>query len=185
MAGQPKTLRCLGADPTPPTLEADLRTWLNLPSAAREGYEKLLVLNLAPEFDDGLATQVKEEIERLGVDGEAFVEDLMTLVADEPELVEAMRGFYGRARPLLRGEIVAHTIGEHGNLATRVAWRVDHITRSQRGLGVDTHVAVFTFHYKDGKEEKSFTLQLMPETIAEVGRACADILAPPSRPPTE
>ena len=117
------------------------------------------------------------EAARLAVPVEAFAAGASVLAEGDTELAEGLDSWYRAARPLLRQEIVASTIAEHGNLALGLDWRVDMITRSHRGTRVNTPVAVFTFRYADGKSEKRFTLQLLPDVLDVVRKACDEILS--------
>lgn len=195
-------LHCLGGREAPASLEADLRSWLMLPPAARQAYREIILPNLAPEVDERITqavtafmTEHEVSSEALGpsvsacrlmmrsaarhdVTPERFTEDVEKLAAGEDELIDAMTSWYREALPLLRREIVVSTVAEHGNLGRGLDWRVDMVTRSHRGVGVNTPVAVLTFRYLQGRDEKRFTLQLLPELLDELRRACDEILSP-------
>ena len=68
------------------------------------------------------------------------------------------------------------TLAENGRIATAVSWRVDMVTRSSRGKGINKPVAVFTFRYAEGKREQQITLQMLPELVDELRNACSEIL---------
>ena len=194
-------LRTFGGRPAPDGIAADLRTIMLLRSEVREKYFDLLAPNLAAELgQDEAAYTMKwlqnhnvdpyasapsvkacrtlfREAARNDVSADVFADDVASLVAEEPELVTTLCAWFDKAQPLLRKEIVVHTIARHGNLAKAIDWRVDKITTSKRGKNINTAVAVLSFQYREGSSDKTVTLQFLPELLKELQDACAEILA--------
>lgn len=106
---------------------------------------------------------------------DAFV-DLLTHAFEDEELIEWLARTYAVYSPALRNETLARTLGEHGETAIGVDWRVDTVRASQHGENIDTAVVFLTFRTVKGNEERRITLQLMPDMLAELHRVCERLL---------
>lgn len=106
---------------------------------------------------------------------DAFV-DLMTRAFEDEELIEWLARTYALYAPALRNETLARTLGEHGETAVGVDWRVDTVRASQHGENIDTAVVFLTFRTVKGTQERRITLQLMPDMLAELHRVCERLL---------
>ncbi len=115
---------------------------------------------------------------RTALTQEAVVQDVEQLVKDgQLRLALAvLLPCFEQALPLLRAQIVARTITEHGKLAEGVHWRVDKIINSEHGDGVNLPVAVLTFSYREGNRQERITLHLLPDQLAKLKAACLEML---------
>lgn len=190
----------------PPDLAVNLRTWSMLPAPCREGFWDLLLPNLAPEIDERLSARVQALMKEYGVrpaqlspsmsalrlllrtaarfavTQEDFSADCAALLGDDLELRSLVQGWYDKALPLLRQELEESSLIEHGNTASDLSWRVSMVTRSQRGVAINRAIATFTFDYVEGRQQKSFTLNMLPDTVVALRDACNEIIEPTSAP---
>jgi hypothetical protein len=100
-----------------------------------------------------------------------FVEDLAAL-GDAGALSEALLSGYDEAMKVLRQEIVLGTLGDHGKIVDRLAWRVDRVEGSDRGDGVGIPMVVLTVSYLEGTRRGRVTLHMLPEHLPALREMC-------------
>lgn len=195
-------LRCLGGEPPPPELAADLRRLLELPQGARLRLWEALGPSLAEpvpvaverlldafcqEHDVGsevLARVLKacrflvREASKRDLDRTALAADLAALAPAEggDEIQAILLAGYDKAKALVRREIVRAALLDHGRLLTGVDWRIDTIAASSRGAKIQAPVALLTLTYQEGGQSTRLTLQVTPDMLRELQRLCAEIL---------
>ncbi len=115
---------------------------------------------------------------RAALTKEAVVQDVEQIVRDgqHRHALAVLLPCFEKSLPVLRAQIVARTITEHGTLAEGVHWRVDKIINSEHGDGVNLPVAVLTFRYREGHREERITLHLLPDQLAKLKEACLEML---------
>jgi hypothetical protein len=79
---------------------------------------------------------------------------------------------YERAASRLRGKAVEEALTDHGLVVTDVKWRVDRVSHANTGEGMDVAVTLLTLRYREGDRTGQVTLQLLPERLRELQRAC-------------
>lgn len=196
----PARLYCLGGGEAPPDLGADLRRLLRLPAPALQSLWQVLAPSLAESIaketeqtldvfcaahdvdEDDLARAIKgcrfliREAAQRDVPAGALAEDLDRLCPDEPLVKELVLAGYPPAKEAIRHEIVKAALADHGKLLMRVQWRVDVIQSSESGVKLGMPVAMLTLHYREGAEAGRVTLQVLPDMMGELRRACEKVL---------
>ncbi len=84
---------------------------------------------------------------------------------------------YDAARAQVRRELVRGTLLDHGNVLDGVDWRLDHVSTSSRGGVLGEPVGVLTLRYRAGDREERLTVQLVPEALRELSKACESLAA--------
>lgn len=198
----PAALRCLGGEPPPPELAAELATLLTLPASVLDTYAEVLEVSLAPVLDDRAETFIKRygrkhdvEPERLapsvkairflftravqaGTDRGDFVHDVEALLppAEAEHVLARLLPLFDVAFPKLRHHAAFLSVAEHGRVVRAVRWRLDVVKASDHGARIDVPVATVTFQYQQGPNAGQESYQLLPEQAAELRRALAAIL---------
>ena len=111
----------------------------------------------------------------LNLDEADFAEDLARL-GDGGEIRAALLPGYAMAMTALRGDMALGALADHGKVVDGVAWRVEHVTASNRGQGLDVPVVVLTLAYREGERRDRVTLQLLPDALVELQAMCARLL---------
>ncbi len=180
-------------------LLADLQRIEALPAAAQDALWEVVEPNLAKKLDDRVEVTVTRFCRthqvspddlapciralrfllchgaHLALPPERFAEDLARRAA--PALVDrVIAPLYARAFSQLRRRLVVTSLAEHGKLVMGVDWRLDTVRASQDGQRIDAEVAQVTFRYQEGAESRRVTLQLLPEMVEDLLRACAEML---------
>lgn len=200
-------LNCLGKQPGPPTLSADLARVADLPAAVREDLWAALEPNLGAINTPRTSQAVEAFCARHQVDPRAVVpvigafrfllqrgaeravptalveEDVATLLRAAGKgdaAIEVARACvtacYERAAAKLRSLAVHEALTDHGRVVTDVKWRVDRVSHANSGEAFDVPVTLLTLRYREGDERGQVTLQLLPEELAKLRRACDDAL---------
>lgn len=188
-----------GAEP-PAGVAADFGAITGLPESVKAAFWEVLEPNLEEVVDDRAEARVVRfcrdrevtpaqlapavracrfllrEAARVPIDAARFAEDLATLEVAEPDR-ELVLALYQRALPRLRQHLVHRALSAHGKVVTNLDWRVDVVRSSQDGTGMSTPVALFTFRYREGEQAAQITLQLAPDVIEALRKACGQILA--------
>lgn len=197
----PPALRCLLGGHPPPAMGSDLESLLDLPEAARAEFWQVLAAYLKPDLDDearstivGYCTRHDLPSSRIApaikaarflfqagarahLQPKELAEDLRALApASAPTLEALLIPWFDDFAPKLRRQSARESIADHGKLVVGTSWRIDRIVRSKRGREMDTSVALMTFRYLEGDREGRVTLQLLPETIAELREAADEML---------
>jgi hypothetical protein len=197
----PVKLHSLGGQEVPGSLLVDLRKVLDLPPAARASLWQALGPSLPepmpPDAEGQLQTFctsfaippedlarvlraqrfLLREATALDVPSDAFADDLTALFPADPAVKEVLAGGYERAKALIRNDILNGTLADHGKLMVGVDWKVESIGASNRGAHLGLPAAVLTLRYREGNEAGRITLQLLPEMVRELRKACEKILA--------
>lgn len=200
-------LNCLGKQPGPPALGADLAHVVDLPAAVRADLWSALEPNLGAINTPRTSQAVEVFCARHGVEPRAVVrvigacrfllqrgaeravptalvdEDVTTLLRAEgcdDAAIEIARACvlpcYERAAAALRSQAVHEALTDHGRVVTDVKWRVDHVSHANTGEAFDVPVTLLTLRYREGDERGQVTLQLLPEELKKLHRACEDAL---------
>ncbi len=197
----PTALFSLGGQPAPPDARFDVAELALLPLSARENLWPLLERALAEVPDTNLDQLVEQfaaaheapparvarvlricrlllrEAARRGVSQAQFELDLTVLDADGTRAAhEVLIPPYDEVQVALRRELMYAALTDHGELLTRVDWRVDVMKQSQRGIDLESPVVWVTFHYARGHHTDRVTLQVLPDMIQELQRMCAEVL---------
>jgi hypothetical protein len=202
-SGSSPELRCLGGAQAPVDMGVDLRRLVAFDVPPREQFWLVLRAYLRPELDDEaervitgycdehgltpaeLAAPVKatrhlfREGARYDATHEDLAADIMALVdiEDAQTLVGLLLPWYEDLLPLLRRQLIRQTVSDHGKVVVETRWRLERIVASDRARGLDTPVAVVTFSYLDGKEERRTTLHFLPDQLAALQAATTEMLA--------
>jgi len=200
-AAESSALFCLGGRPAPPDARFDVAEMALLPPKAREVFWPLLERAL-PETPDAkldehvgrfalahdapparvarvlrICRLLLREAARRGVTEDQFGLDLTLLDPDGSRAIhEVILPRYGDVQVALRRELLYAALTDHGDLLTRVDWRVDVMKQSQRGSELASPVVWVTFHYARGQHKDRVTLQVLPDMIEELQRMCTEVL---------
>lgn len=197
----PTTLFSLGGQPAPPDARFDVAEVALLPPSARNDFWPLLERALAETPDPKLDALVERFAEAHGapparvarvlricrlllreaakrrVTADQFGLDLTLLDTEGTRAVhEVLIPRYEEVQVALRRELLYAALTDHGDLLTRVDWRVDMMKQSQRGHDLETGVVWVTFHYARGQHHDRVTMQVLPDMIEELQRMCAEVL---------
>ena len=194
-------LHALGGSPAPAGMAADLQKILLLPASARQHFWEALGPSLrepvAPEveaqldqfcrahaIDDGLlAPAIKacrfllRRAAAIDLSRALFAEDLALLTGSAPELAALLLVGYEAGKSVVRREILRNALLDHGKLVDGVDWRVDRLTTSNRGDKLDARVVSLTLRYREGEHNERITLQMLPESIADLRAMCDALLS--------
>lgn len=175
----------------PSGIAEDLTAFAALPGPVQLSFWEVLEPHLGRELDDRAEATAARFARTHGLDQEALAPCLRALrflclqgaalvVVPErfsaalatmglpSEALDVISALYEHAFPLLRSRIVARTLGEHGDVVVGVDWRVDDIRVSNHGRTDDLAIVILTFRTQQGEQAKRYTLQFMPEQIAEL-----------------
>lgn len=196
-------LRCLRGAAAPPTMGSDLLALLRLSEAARDEFWVPLRAYLRPELDDtaeqaitsycdehdlepaDIAPAIKatrhlfRQSARTNISKEELATDVHTLVGEEDarDLTALLLPWFEDLVPRLRAELVRQAVTDHGRLVVDSHWRLERITSSDRGEWLNTSLAVLTFSYVEGPEQRRVTLHLLPDQLARLRDAANEMLA--------
>lgn len=199
-------LHCLDGAAAPEAIAGDLRLVAKLPEAARARFWDALGPALAEPVPDSIETTLDtfsraydvhpnllgralkasrflvREASARGLSPSRFEEDVTSLCggALSPESVVVaplLLSRYESARRSLVGTAYLETVKDHGDFLQSIEWRIDAVLASSRGHGGETRVAFLTLGYGEGDDKKHLTLQITPEKIEELRRACERMLA--------
>lgn len=198
-------LHCLDGAPAPPAIAGDLRLVATLPEAARARFWEALGPALVEPVPDSIETTLDSfsrmydvhpnllgralkasrflvrEASARGLSTSKFEEDVTALCggALSPESVvigPLLLSRYESARSSLMGTAYLEAVKDHGATLQSIEWRMDAVLASSRGHGGETRIAFMTFGYGDDENKKTLTLQVTPEKIEELRRACERML---------
>lgn len=197
-------LSCLMGGPAPAELRDNLVSLLALPPAVQQSFAEVLEPNLAAVIDDRVETRVKRycrdhgidpdalapaikacrflftSVVKAGIDREAFIRDVETLVAepDRTPLLERVLPLFDEAYPKLMQAAALHSVAEHGKVVCGVRWRVETIQASDHGANLNVPVATITFQFREGPNAGQASYQFLPEQALELQRALANFIDP-------
>jgi len=200
-SSEPTTLFTLGGRPAPPDARFDVAELALLPESARADLWPLLERALAETPDPKLDQLVERfaeahgapparvarvlricrlllrEAARRSVTADQFGLDLTLLDVEGTRAAhEVLIPRYDEVQVALRRELLYAALTDHGDLLTRVDWRVDVMKQSQRGTELESPVVWVTFHYARGQHHDRVTMQVLPDMIQELQRMCAEVL---------
>lgn len=197
----PLKLHALGGAAAPPGMAVDLQKILLLSASARQHFWEALGPSLReplpPEIeaqldhfcrahasDDALlAPAIKacrflvRRAAALDLSRALFAEDLAQLAGSAPELAALLLAGYESGKAFVRREIVRGALLDHGKLLEGLDWRVERLTASNRGDKLDARVVSLTLRYREGERNERITLQMLPESIAELRAMCDALLS--------
>ncbi len=201
-AARPLALHALGGGPAPAGMAADLQKILLLPASARQHFWEALGPSLSeplhPEIeaqldqfcrvhtiDDALlAPAIKacrfliRRAAAIDLSRALFAEDLAQLAGSAPELAAILLAGYEEGKSFVRREILRSALLDHGKLLEGVSWRVERLTTSDRGDKLDARLVSLTLRYREGEHNERITMQVLPESIAELRAMCDALLSP-------
>jgi hypothetical protein len=193
-------LASLGGRPPSAELLADLRKLVNLPIPLRGPLSEVLDACLSETMPADLEDRVHRFCARhgVGVDdlgdalsaarvlirgaaaldlaSKAFEADVAQVTPGGADLVAILAPAYEDAKARLRAEMVRASLADHGKVLLGVDWRVDSVLSSQRGLRLETRVAILTFRYQRGGVDERVTFQVTPEVLMELQGVCNQLL---------
>ncbi|MFO0550164.1 MAG: hypothetical protein U0271_17350 [Polyangiaceae bacterium] len=108
--------------------------------------------------------------------------DLAELCPGAPIVHSVLLSGYDAARVRIRNELARAALVEHGSLLTAVKWRADVVKATEGGEDLGVPVTLLTLHYREGDEQRRVTLQVLPDLLEELARACAAGRAPDGQP---
>jgi hypothetical protein len=109
----------------------------------------------------------------LDLDRAAFRQDLVSLSEGDSGLADFMLEHFEEVKSALRRQIVVDSLTDHGKVITGIDWRVDEVSASDRGAGLNTKVVFLTLRYRDGERRERITFQLVPEAVRELKNFCS------------
>lgn len=188
-------LRCLGGQPAPVDIAADLALLPDLPPAARRQLYRVLGPCVRESVPEAMPAQLDQFCRELDVDaaalarvikasrfllrqaamldlGEADLAEDLAALGDTGEIRATLSPGYEAVKKVVRSEVARGALADHGKVVERVAWRVDHVTSSNRGENLNVAVAVLTLGYREGERQEQVTLQLPPDALAELAAMC-------------
>ena len=191
---QNPSLNCFGGGPAPPPVSDGFRRLIAMPEPVREGFWGLLEPVLREPGDlghqdrlSGFCHQfelpeapVLEAIQAcdtllhqaaaFDLDRDGFGQDLTALSGLFPQGLDPLLDQYDTMRSELRARLVQETLADHGKVLLGLDWRVDNIVSSDRGIGLEGTVVLLTLRYREGDRVDRVTLQLTPDSLAELKR---------------
>ncbi len=202
----PPKLLCIDGTECPETIPSDLAALRALPPSAQAAFWEVLEPCLAPapgaDADRAIEAFARQhravggliaealrgcrflmyEAARRDLDRLSFAADLGTLLASDvadgqaESLRTVLLSRYDDAKQRLRREIVSRSIADHGRLLTGADWRVDRIAASQHGRAIDAPVALVTFSYREGSEQKRLTFHAELGMMLRLKQICEQVL---------
>lgn len=198
------SLHCLDGEKAPEAMARDLRLVATLSEAARARFWDALSPALAEPVPDSVETTLdtfartydvhpnvlgralkasrfllREACTR-GLDRSRFEEDIIQLCGSlSPEaaiIAPLLLSRYDAARAALGTVAYRETLADHGEILQSVEWRVDSVLASSRGHAGGARIALLTLGYGHGTETKQLTVQLTPDKLEELRRACERML---------
>jgi hypothetical protein len=199
-SSEPPKLQSLGGERAPVDLGADLALLGALPPEAIGKIWSVLGPAMAepitPEVEDllevfssshGIAREdlarpvracrfLVRGAARFNVGPKAIERDLDALCPDDPLVKEIVLSGFAEVWKLLRQELIAHALRDHGKLLTRVSWRIDQVSSSDQADVVGIPVVLLTLEYLESGTPQRITLQTLPDVMAELRSACDRVL---------
>jgi hypothetical protein len=195
----PPALRCLRGRSVTPEIMADLDRIEAVPGAARRQLFRVLgplllepVPDTKPKLDefcrelgvpgDDLARVLKacrfllRQAAMTNLTADQFAEDLVAL-GDTGALAASLLSGYDEALKLIRLEIMAGALADHGKALQQVSWRLDRIDVSNRGDRLDVPVVVLTLGYVEGGRRERITLHAGVDSLRELRAMCDRLLS--------
>lgn len=185
---------CYGGSPAPAPVVEGWRQLLDFPATAREGFWGLLqpvleepghpghqerldafcqehALAEAPMLEAIQACDtLLHQAAAFDLDPDRFGQDLTALSGGMVQAPDAILALYENMKSELRGRLVQGTLADHGKVLLGLDWRVDRVISSDRGMGLEATVVLLSLRYREGDRLDRITLQLTPETLAELKR---------------
>ncbi|EYF08878.1 Hypothetical protein CAP_2739 [Chondromyces apiculatus DSM 436] len=195
-------LHALGGEMAPPQIMADLRVVLELPARAKEHFWEALGPCLRDPLPPEMEAHLTRFCEAFGVpDADlgnairacrfllreaslrdlsrgAFADDVARLsagaagAAGAEELSGLLLAGFEAAKKVVRGEVLAATLADHGKLVESIEWRTDMVSSSSRGDKIQIPVVWLTLGYREGERRDRISLQLTPEAVQSLKRVC-------------
>jgi len=100
---------------------------------------------------------------RANLDSAAFASDLDALCEGAPVVRELLLSVFDLAKGIVRSDLLRASLGDHGNVLTDFAWRVDGVEASDRLAEPKAKVLVLTLRYQEGDASKKLTIQVPPD----------------------
>jgi hypothetical protein len=197
-------LHSLGGQPAPPDIAKDLAKILDLPAQAKAHLWEILGPCLVDPLPDSIEGKVDAFCRALeappgdlavalkasrfllmqagarGLPRERFAEDLAALSSDT-EVRDVLLAGYDAAMKLVQHNLLRDALLDHGNVLSGVDWRMDQVTTSNRGGQMQAPVGVLTLRFRTGGREERLTVQVVPEALRELHRACEGLAAAAKR----
>ncbi len=199
--GKAIRLNSLGGAEAPGDLPADLKLLSALPGPARERFWDVLFPALAEPLspsaaqaldgfvrafglaEDMLACSIRScrylvrEAAFRNVSRKGLEDDIVKLLGgplspDAVVIAPLLLSRYEEAKEALRGPCIEASIRDHGALLESVEWRVDTVISSSRADGISARVFLLTLGFSEGGRGERITLQLSPQKLQELKRAC-------------
>jgi hypothetical protein len=190
----PVRLYALGGEEAPSQVVADLKAVLRLPERAKVHFWEALGPCLkepltpaieellsgfcrafeAPDADVGSAIRacrfLLREASIRNLSPSAFADDIARLSGGSKELTSILLAGFEAAKKVVRSEIVAASLADHGKLCETIEWRVDTVSTSSRGDKIQIPVVWLTLGYREGERRDRISLQLTPEAVQSFRR---------------
>lgn len=191
-------LACLGGQPAPPEMTADLRLLADLPEPAQRRIWEALGPSLQEPIPASVEQRLTDFCRRFEIEDAALARALkaarhlvraaaasdldrarlaedIALLAGEPlapRIQAILLAGYDAAKALIRSEIAQRTLADHDGVVTRLDHRVEQIVASSRGENLGLRLLAITFRTGRGEREERVTVRLAPDQIEELRRAC-------------
>ncbi len=196
-------LHCLGGNPLPDVLLEQWRQFEALPDAARKSIWRLLTplllsgpgeevtkvsLSFCKEFKTapqhleaaaGACYFLVTQAAKYALPEAEFEKDLVAISAESRPGVGPLMSEFSESCDFLRTRILEGSLLDHGKVFTGLDWRLDTVGASDRGLLIDTPVALLTLRHQQGYDEHSergkTSLYFTREAVGELKRVCEQL----------
>ncbi len=193
-------LETLAGNPAPPGIAEDFRGLCTLPPAALEKLWQVLGPCLADELSkdteqlidvfchaygappDELTRALKacrfllRTAVKCNLAAERLAEDIDRLCPEQAPIRELLVAGYEPLRAKFRSDVLQAAVVDYGNVLVGAQWRLDVIEASEQGASLRVPVALLTFHYREGKDTRRITFQVLPEMMLQLKKICGQIV---------
>ena len=196
-------LRCLAGAEVPQDVLARWRVFESIPDSARseiwEVLARVIVHGLNDEVNEycaefcshhglepvtldhsiAVCQFLLSQAARMNLDLAGFRVDLEALRGGGGQSAEVLTIHYEEMLGVLRRQILEGSLFDHGKVFTGLDWRVDLVGASDRGLHIDTPVALLTLRHQEGSGDTAdrgrVSLYLVPEAVSQLRQVCQQI----------
>ncbi len=113
------------------------------------------------------------EASALDLSTDELGEDIRAVFGEAEQLAPILRDNYGPFKRVVRDELLADALVNHGNVLADVDWRVDTIVTERQAPKLGTSIALVTLAYRHAEGTGRLTLQVTPERLARLAQMFA------------
>jgi hypothetical protein len=195
-SAEPPRLHCWQGQPAPAMVVQGWQALLAMPTSAQQAFTQLFTTSIIEENEDALKAMLGEfcqthQIDQaaafmalkavqalfsraaaldLGVD--RFVEDLQQLSKDDLAGVRLLTARFQVIKDQIRQQFFEASLTDHGKVLIGLDWRVDHVSASDRAVGLNAPVVYLTLRTRDAERTERTTLQLTPQSVRLLQSFC-------------